>query len=560
VIGLIYKNDLLKSLFIICIATGVIFLFAVQFIYHKQNPSTYSKTREFDGWYTMLNGKQILINGNAKVDSISNEYIVYNVLPKDIDNYALLFRTYHQSVEAIVDGQVIYEFGKSTDKLFCKSPGLAYHMVNLDNSYGGKLITIRCKSAYQSTNGNIFDYHIGPPEALIIEVISENLVSLLVNSLLFIYGVIFLLIASLYGRRLRSNQALYIGSFVLLFSVWSILQTCVFQLLLNHNVLLMFIEYLTLLLCPIAVVLYVRELFRMQEDKGIKLLVAIFAINFVACIALQLLGVVDIKQLLPIFHVLVIITNLYIFISIYKQYKNLNFVVSKNPTRIMCVIIFVVIVMDIIRYYIWAIGDSSKYTRIGVLILISYMLFNYAREYVNRSKEYTEARLMAKLAYEDVMTGLYNRTAYVEDTAGYEKELYLAPNNLNLIYIIFDLNNLKIMNDFHGHGVGDHYIVTTGKIIKKAFENIGKCYRIGGDEFAVIIKDKSLDDCQNSIKELKILISKENEIADLDYSLAYGYAVFEAGKYTSLKELIDRADKNMYENKNIYKETQMVSS
>lgn len=557
VIDLIIKKDLLKSLFLICIATGIIFLFVVQVIYQKQNPSTYSKTSEFDGWYIMLNGRPVLINENEGVNSAKEECIVYNVLPKETDNNALLFRTYHQSVEVIVDGQVIYEFGKSKDNLFCKSPGSAYHIVNLDNSYENKLIEIRCKSAYQSANGNVFDYHIGPPEALIVEVLYENLVSLLTNSLLFIFGLVFLLIASIFGRKLKSKQSLYIGSFVLLFSVWSVLQTCVFQLLINHNVLLMFIEYVTFLLCPIAVVMYARELFRMYEDKGIKLLVLVLSLNFVICITLQILGIVDIKELFPIFHLLILVTNIYIFITMHKRYKNFSILISKNPVRIMCVMIFAVILIDIIRYYVSSIGDSSKYTRIGVLILISYMLFNYAREYINKSKEYTEARLMAKLAYKDVMTGLFNRTAYVEDTADYEKELYIAPENLNLIYVIFDLNNLKIMNDFHGHCVGDHYIVTTGKIIKKAFEKIGKCYRIGGDEFAVIIKDKSLGDCQKAIKELKNLISKENEIADLDYSLAYGYAVFEAGKYTSLKELIDRADKNMYENKNIYKETQM---
>jgi diguanylate cyclase (GGDEF)-like protein len=113
------------------------------------------------------------------------------------------------------------------------------------------------------------------------------------------------------------------------------------------------------------------------------------------------------------------------------------------------------------------------------------------------------------------------------------------------------------MNDFHGHSVGDHYIVTTGEIIKKAFENIGKCYRIGGDEFAVIIKDKSLGDYQKAIKKLNNLIIEENETTDFEYSLAYGYAQFEAGKYSSLKDLIDKADKNMYENKNVYKGNKM---
>ncbi len=536
---------------------GIIFLFLVHSIDQKQNPSTYSKVRVFDGWYTMLNGRQTLIDESAKVDFAMDEFVIYNVLPKEIDNNSLLFKTYHQSIEVFVDGQIIYEYGKSINSSFSKSPGSAYHIVNLDNSYGGKLIEIKCKSVYKSANRSIFHYYIGHSKSLIIQVIYDNLVSILIDALLFIFGLVFLSIAFLFGRKLNSSQAWYIGSFVLLFSVWSILQTCVFQLLINHNILFMLIEYVTFLLCPIAVVLYVRELFEFYGDKGLKLLVIVFSLNFLISITLQLLGIADIRELLPICHILILLTTIYILILIHNKYKSFSNLQSKNSERIMCAIISSVILVDIIRFYISPIGDNSKYARLGVLISISYMFYKYAQEYVNRSKEYTEARLMAKLAYKDVMTSLYNRTAYVEDTAVYEKELYLAPEGLNLIYVIFDLNNLKIMNDFHGHCVGDHYIVTTGKIIKKAFEKIGKCYRIGGDEFAVIIKDKSLGDCQNAIQELKNLISKENEIADLDYSLAYGYAVFETGKYSSLKELIDRADKNMYENKNIYKETQM---
>jgi diguanylate cyclase (GGDEF)-like protein len=554
VIKLKGKKDLFKSLFLACIASGIIFILIVQIIYRLHNPSDSSAVRKYDGWYTMLNYEKSMIENNVKIQTKNEEYSIYNILPKQLNNDAILFRTYHQEVVVIVEGRVIYEYGKDKKVSFSKYPGSSYHIVDLDNSFAGKPIEIKFKSLYELGGGKIFDFYIGQPKSLALLVVSENLPSLVISLLLFIIGIFFVVSAIIFAKKIKTRQTLYVGIFTILFAQWSILQSCILQFVLNENVTLMFMEYVAFLLIPISMVMYVRELFRLYDDKGLKILAGSYCVSFIGCIILQLTGIRDIKEMLPVVHIMIFSGIIYIFHIIHKMYRKCNNLFTRRTIRIMCLLIFCLILIDMFRYYYLTEKDESKFTRLGILIFISYMLFSYAQKYINKSKEFTEAKLMAKLAYKDVMTGLYNRTAYAEDIADYEKQLYLAPTELNLIYVIFDLNDLKAMNDFHGHGVGDHYIVTTGKIIKKAFEKIGKCYRIGGDEFAVIMKDQSLAEYSRAIKELKNLISHENEAADLEYSLAFGYAVFEAGKYTSLTELIDKADKNMYENKNIYKE------
>ncbi|WP_099468247.1 GGDEF domain-containing protein [Konateibacter massiliensis] len=197
-------------------------------------------------------------------------------------------------------------------------------------------------------------------------------------------------------------------------------------------------------------------------------------------------------------------------------------------------------------------GDGLlRLTRIGIWIFMIYVLIGYIKAYHDKARDYAKAK---RMAYQDIMTGLYNRTAYAKDIAELEKQLLQSPEDLSLIYAIFDLNDLKKMNDYHGHGMGDRYIAITGQIIKKAFEKVGKCYRIGGDEFAVLIKDKPVEEYHKAVRELKKLMERKNEALDLEFSLAFGYEVYEAGKFTSLKELIDKADRNMYENKYITKE------
>jgi diguanylate cyclase (GGDEF)-like protein len=64
------------------------------------------------------------------------------------------------------------------------------------------------------------------------------------------------------------------------------------------------------------------------------------------------------------------------------------------------------------------------------------------------------------------------------------------------VIVTFDLNNLKQCNDQYGHRVGDEYIINAAHIIEDNFERYGKCYRIGGDEFCVIMPDAK----ENSIE------------------------------------------------------------
>ncbi len=83
----------------------------------------------------------------------------------------------------------------------------------------------------------------------------------------------------------------------------------------------------------------------------------------------------------------------------------------------------------------------------------------------------------------DVLTGFPNRRAYINDI----KKLSEEPPPDGLTYLAIDMNELKEVNDSRGHDAGDRLIVGAAKCIEKCFGEKGKMYRIGGDEFAVIL-------------------------------------------------------------------------
>ena len=100
----------------------------------------------------------------------------------------------------------------------------------------------------------------------------------------------------------------------------------------------------------------------------------------------------------------------------------------------------------------------------------------------------------------DIQTKIRNRAAF-------EKEMEQNINSdKNATIVLFDLNNLKSTNDKHGHKAGDEIIFHAAKIIEESFMDMGKAYRIGGDEFCVICKEVTRELVDNALSNLDALL------------------------------------------------------
>jgi diguanylate cyclase (GGDEF)-like protein len=156
-----------------------------------------------------------------------------------------------------------------------------------------------------------------------------------------------------------------------------------------------------------------------------------------------------------------------------------------------------------------------------------------------------------KMAYTDVLTGLNNRTAFELDKKRIQGNL---KNHVPLAMIMFDLNNLKEVNDTLGHSKGDLYLVTAAQLIQKHFGPLGQTYRIGGDEFCVIStghdpevlrRIMEQDFAEDADRNRGIIRSN-----GIDYfAVAYGMAVYDKNIHRDLYEVFILADERMYAKK-----------
>ena len=142
---------------------------------------------------------------------------------------------------------------------------------------------------------------------------------------------------------------------------------------------------------------------------------------------------------------------------------------------------------------------------------------------------------LTKLSSVDILTGLFNRTKLNSYMNGMQES---SRTPISLIFL--DINGLKKINDFEGHLAGDDLIRRAAKALNSTFEG-RDIFRVGGDEFVVIMKNVSEDAVQEYIEKLR------QNAAKLDVSFSAGYSITDDPK--CIEETLKEADMNMYNDK-----------
>ncbi|MCR4787953.1 MAG: diguanylate cyclase [Lachnospiraceae bacterium] len=180
----------------------------------------------------------------------------------------------------------------------------------------------------------------------------------------------------------------------------------------------------------------------------------------------------------------------------------------------------------------------------------------YVKDLIKANEEASNAKLetkeMTKLVYKDPLTRVYNKAAYLEEKILLTNEIEQKIAKFALIMI--DVNDLKKVNDGFGHEHGDEYIVGTCEIICDTFVH-SSVYRIGGDEFIVVLRDRDYanrDQLIAAMTERFNECSKDNNLKPWKrFNASCGMAVYSDGK--SVDDIFQEADADMYRHKQEYK-------
>ena len=154
----------------------------------------------------------------------------------------------------------------------------------------------------------------------------------------------------------------------------------------------------------------------------------------------------------------------------------------------------------------------------------------------------------------DPLTNVSNRRAY-EDKEGFLQSKINSGEEIQFAIAMFDVNNLKMVNDSQGHESGDAYLIRACKRICNVFKH-SPVYRVGGDEFIAVLSGNDYAHRDELRKELADSLSPykaELPIPDDYVSIACGISEYDPSADESVQDVANRADDRMYENKKMIK-------
>lgn len=144
------------------------------------------------------------------------------------------------------------------------------------------------------------------------------------------------------------------------------------------------------------------------------------------------------------------------------------------------------------------------------------------------------------LTYHDSLTGVKNRMFFDEEIKKMDNQV-----DLPVGIIICDIDNLKITNDNYGHSSGDILIKNAANLLSKLVTDDMFIARIGGDEFAILVKNTSKYAMEKLCDDIKGVVNKYNLVNECEVKISIGYA-FSGKSIGQMELLINIADKRMY--------------
>lgn len=531
----------ISHIVILClVACGLFFMLPTDITVHEVDQN--------EGWEIYYEGKYHEMNGMLKYINNSSEISFRKKVDSIGANQVLAFQTIQSEVYIYSDNHLIYTFKSPID--ISKTPGNKVHQIELPESEEEHQIEVVIKPVYDDSKFTIPTFTIGHMASVGRSYISESILPFALSAILFVLGIVVSGAWAVISRAVNiDDDLLWLGLFAVMISTWLMLETQLISQVFGNY---LFWSWMTILSLKAAVnpISKFVEILYSEDQKLFYWLRMASSTDIFMSIILQLLGIVDLCETLIVTHCIFAIG---VVIGVYAGIKSVKLTSSKKKLRTVhsygLVILGVLVGMDVICYYIMPSVDAARFTRIGLLLYTcvfgSYVLLDT----ITLLKAEERADLLSELAWMDAMTKLANRNAYERDIDSFKKDELIGKS-----VVIFDLNNLKYVNDTYGHRMGDYYITIASEFIKETFEMFGTVYRIGGDEFCAIV-DSITEDKLNELRKIlnERLESLHGNHFEGKMEVAVGFAEFDEELDENLASTVHRADENMYTNKEFLK-------
>ena len=547
------KGKKWKKIEAFCILLIVtLLLIFVRILYQPGTESERGELYTFsNGWYQLKDGKKTELKLPCFVTADKDgQIILYNDMLSEADKGKILsIRGIQDQLEVCIGDRLLYQYKDNRFEKNRQMKGKIWADISLPEKIGQEVLSI----SYE-TKKNARLYVYAPMIGEFCFIFRQHLLGSFF-SILMILGMTGLglvsVIVFLYTRhrQIVEKRFLNVALFLILCSLWCILDSGIYQMYGSQNAAGTLISFYAFMTMPVPMLLFVQN----TVSESVRWIPQVWIFLLYANAVLQ--GILHLLFKIPFIHMLYI-THLLLFTGVvsmilllWKEYRK-----TQEKEVNLCLKAFGVLgisgVIALVLYWVLSIYWYEAIFQFGILLYIAVLFWGLLCKVSNNIQFCLEQEVYRRMSLEDRMTDMKNRKSFEMYLEEIQEGAILLENVLLLFVKIAEL---KKINDMSGRQMGDETVIRTARSIQSAersvLEQQAVSFRVEGDEFAIIVKNP-----QKTPKEWEHFIKEEMEEEcgnrqPVRLKFGYSYLREKNGSLLSLSDWKQQADDMLYSNK-----------
>lgn len=475
-----------KKIEMLCIVAVLLLSFFLTERLYQAETGTFCSLNS--GWYEIKDGKKIHIELPCYVmTGTDGKIVLYNdtLSEKDQGNF-ISAKGVQDHLEIRLGDRILYRYKEDKFQKNKQMKGKIWADVCLPEETGEKTLSFTFEGEKNSSL-----YVQAPIMGNFPDVVKNHLQES-IFSILMIIGMLGMGIVSvivfLYTRhrQIIENRFLNVAFFLILCSLWSILDSGIYQMYGKQNAAGTQVSFYAFMLMSIPILHFVRNTVSESARWVPKVWIFLLYGDAILQGLINYLFKVPFICMLHITHIILFTGVVAMILLLWKEYQK-----KQTQELKFCLKAFAVLgtggVIAIILYRIFSIYWYDVIFQFGILLYISFLFGGLLCKVSNDIQFHLEQTVFERMSVEDRMTGLKNRKAFELCMEKIQKDAILLKNAL-LLFVHID--GLKKINDMNGMQMGDEAVIRTARSIQaagKSLEPNAESFRIDGNEFAVVV-------------------------------------------------------------------------
>lgn len=547
------KGKKWKKIEAFCILLIVtLLLIFVRILYQPGTESERGELYTFsNGWYQLKDGKKTELKLPCFVTADKDgQIILYNDMLSEADKGKILsIRGIQDQLEVCIGDRLLYQYKDNRFEKNRQMKGKIWADISLPEKIGQEVLSI----SYE-TKKNARLYVYAPMIGEFCSVFRQHLLGS-IFSILVVLGMTGLGLVSVIVffytryRQIVEKRFLNVALFLLLCSLWCILDSGIYQMYGSQNAAGTLVSFYAFMTMSVPMLLFIQN----TVSESVRWIPQVWIFLLYANAVLQ--GILYLLFKIPFIHMLYI-THLLLFTGVvsmilllWKEYRK-----TQEKEVNLCLKAFGVLgisgVIALVLYWVLSIYWYESIFQFGILLYIAVLFWGLLCKVSNNIQFCLEQEVYRRMSLEDRMTDMKNRKSFEMYLEEIQEGAILLENVLLLFVKIAEL---KKINDMSGRQMGDETVIRTARSIQSAersvLEQQAVSFRVDGGEFAIIVKNP-----QKTPEEWEHFIKKEMEEEcgnrqPVRLKFGYSYLRKKNGSLLSFSDWKQQADDMLCSNK-----------